>query len=156
MATWHRLERHQTEGVQSVIPCRKSVRFRYFDFDEAASVLESALMSGPPPPREHSPLPPGFWGNLGDMPLVRGSPSALPVIAKPQRPRMGTAEYQRRFSSESIRRRSLIDKEILQALQYTGKRFADCTTIIGIVMLVQLQVFVRKDPTRDFFPYAVD
>ncbi|EYB97407.1 hypothetical protein Y032_0141g2255 [Ancylostoma ceylanicum] len=106
MATWQRLERLHAQGERSVIPCRKSVRFRYFDFDEAATVLENALMTTPPPPRESSPLPPGFWGNLPDVPPVRGSPTELPVIAKPQRPRMGTAEYKRRGAAGLFTRNS--------------------------------------------------
>ncbi|WKY00338.1 hypothetical protein Q1695_014860 [Nippostrongylus brasiliensis] len=78
MATWHRLERLHAQGERSVIPCRKSVRFRYFDFDEAATVLEATLMPQMPS-REQSPLPPGFWGNFSEVPPSnRGSPKDLP------------------------------------------------------------------------------
>lgn len=105
MATWQRLERLHAQGERSVIPCRKSVRFRYFDFDEEATVLENTMVTRPPP-RESSPLPAGFWGNLPDVPPVRGSPTELPVITKPQRPRMGTAEYKRRSAAGVFTRNS--------------------------------------------------
>ncbi|VDK55207.1 unnamed protein product [Cylicostephanus goldi] len=114
MATWRRLERLNTQGEQSVIPCRKSVKFRYFDFEEAKEVT-AANEKGERTslPCETSPLPSGFWGNLAEVPSQRGSVKDLPIIPKPQRPRMGTTDYKRRNSASVFTRNSFRSGKVI-------------------------------------------
>ncbi|VDM53473.1 unnamed protein product [Angiostrongylus costaricensis] len=91
MSIWRQQGSIHAQDKCSVIPSREALQFRYSNVAEAAIVLENALIMAPSN-KQHSPLPPGFWGNFPDIPLVRERSMKLPVIRKPQRRFGGTTK----------------------------------------------------------------